>query len=99
MAAPEGNNNYLKGKAATRALEHALDVRSGDAENTKKVEAWDKQIDKAVRKGDLAALNAIMDRVEGRPTQKQELSTPDGPLEVKQWTIQPVKPSDNSSGS
>jgi hypothetical protein len=40
-----------------------------------------------------------MDRVEGRPTQKQELSTPDGPLEVKQWTIQPVKPSDNSSGS
>jgi len=63
------------------------------------VEALDKQIDKAVRKCDLAALNAIMDRVEGRPTQKQELSTPDGPLEVKQWTIQPVKPSDNSSGS
>ena len=75
MPAPRGNNNAGVGREATRALEKALAIRSGDADGDRLitrfktlVEIWDKQIDAALE-GELNSAREIFDRIEGKPVQ------------------------------
>lgn len=105
MGAPIGNQNSKDGKRSTRALEAAVEELSTGVvtEHCERFQFfkdyWKEVLQDGKEKKRLDVLMAASDRIEGRPTQKQELSTPDGPIEVKQWAIQPVKPSDPSTDS
>lgn len=94
--APIGNDNRNKGRESTRALERALQRRSGVPEAQLPtierfevlVECWDRQIEAALAQGDLAALNAMTDRLEGKPKVTSEVSGPDGgaiPVIAVEW--------------
>ena len=90
MAAPQGNKNYQKGRQSSRALQRAIEIRSGK-EPTETVEGfsilvemWDKQIEQALEKSDLAALKEITDRLDGKAVAAVELTGANGnPVESK----------------
>lgn len=69
----------MKGKnPVTKAEEEFSVLEMGDL----------KQIEKMLG-GDIQAYREILDRLEGKSAQKNELSGPDGnPIEVKQWIIE-----------
>ena len=80
--APEGNQNYLKGRRWRDAIDRALARRSkGDA-----ILALDELAEKLLQacdEGDITALKELGDRLEGKPVQSTELSGPDGkPVQI-----------------
>lgn len=90
MAAPEGNQNAVKGKRWAQAIARALDERS----RSKQVEALDELAEKllsACDAGDLAALKELGDRLDGKAN--QSISGPDGdaiPVGIKVSFERPV---------
>ena len=70
-----GNNNAYTGRKAKQALEIAVRRESTgqDGECIEAIEClvqiWLKAIEKAKEDGDIPALNAIMDRLDGKPRQ------------------------------
>ncbi len=68
MAAPQGNQNYIKGRRWKDAIDRALGKRSASAG----VEALDALAEKLLAladDGDLGALRELGDRLDGKPTQ------------------------------
>lgn len=99
--APQGNNNAARGFKATQALEKAVyRLSTGDDSPCVEgfevlVECWVKAIGKAKDDGDIQALNAIMDRLEGKPAQSLNIGgQPDNPVGVQEITFNPVGPDD-----
>ena len=78
--APKGNTNAVKGNLARRALQKAVErqsgVESGECIESFEVlvEVWEKAIKQAKDDGNIQALNAIMDRLDGRPGQTIDIS-------------------------
>lgn len=69
MAAPLGNRNAAKAKVWTAAIERALDRRKPADERIAAIdELADKLLDKCAA-GDLAALQELGNRLEGKPAQ------------------------------
>jgi len=73
MSAPKGNKFAVNAKQAQRALERALELRSGIEPQYPMVEKfsvlvaiWDAQIDMALE-GDKQSASMIMDRLDGKP--------------------------------
>lgn len=84
QGAPKGNKYASKDKESRRALEQALAEMSG-AEPPKQiarfrvlVEAWKKQIERAIQEGDLAALREMTDRLDGKAAQSVSVTGADG---------------------
>ncbi len=66
--APEGNQNAVKGKRWSQAIDRALAMRSKSAG----IEALDvlaEQLLKKADEGDITALKELGDRIEGKPAQ------------------------------
>ncbi|MCH7803092.1 MAG: hypothetical protein IH937_03330 [Acidobacteria bacterium] len=97
--APLGNTNAARGFKATQALEKAVyrlssgdETPCGDYEEVL-VQIWVKAIEKAKDDGDMQALNAIMDRLEGKPRQSVDIGgQPDNPIGVEEVRRTLVKP-------
>ena len=95
MAAPQGNQNAVKGKRWADAISRALEERS----RAKQVEALDELAEKllaACDAGELAALKELGDRLDGKA--HQSVSGPDGKdliPPVMRW--EHVKPSDTGA--
>ena len=89
--APEGNQNAVKGFKARRALEKAIERLSNPDKNFPKcvegfeilVQMWIKTIEDFQEEGNIQGLNAVMDRLDGRPGQSVILQgDEDNPLVV-----------------
>lgn len=82
--APKGNQNAARAKVWRAAIERALDRRKPADERIKAIdEMADKLLD-ACATGDLAALQELGNRLDGRPAQAVEHSgDPERPLEHK----------------
>jgi hypothetical protein len=91
--APFGNQNALRGRIWTQAIERALARRKAKSDQIKAIdELADKLLDTCAS-GDLPALKELGDRLEGKAIQSSEISGPGGgPVPVQQWQLQPVKP-------
>jgi hypothetical protein len=74
--APLGNQNAKKKPFTEQMRRYIL-------ANPKKMERIIEGVFKEAEEGNLAALHAIMDRVEGKPTQSTEISGPEGTELVK----------------
>ncbi len=99
-----GNLNAYNGRKAQQALEIAVRrVSTGeDGECIEKMEAlvqiWVKAITKARDDGDIPALNAIMDRLDGKPPQAFSLAPhEDGSDRIQEVKITFVNPEPESS--
>lgn len=86
--APEGNTNARKeNRLITNALRCAV-VQSPD----KLKKACEKVLDDAVE-GNLAAFNAIADRLDGKPHQSSSLEGPEGgPLQIEEIARRIIDP-------
>ena len=77
MAAPEGNNNYLKGRPWTEALRR-IDVQSEGAKLRKIAE----KVYEMAEAGDLQAIREIAERTDGKAAQALMVTgADDGPVE------------------
>lgn len=99
--APVGNKNALKGYQARQALEMA--IANGGKDKTVisgmqvLYDIWKVQVAKAM-KGDQAATNAIMDRLDGKPGQSIVLTGDENnPVAITQVERVIVKPSNTDS--
>lgn len=104
MSAPKGNLNAYNGRKAQQALEIAVRRLStgDDGECIEKMEVlvqiWIKAINKAKDDGDIPALNAIMDRLDGKPPQAFSLAPhEDGSDRIQEVKITFVNPEPESS--
>ncbi len=83
MGAPLGNQNAVKGKRWTDAIDRALAKRS----RREGIEALDELAEKLItlaEQGDLGALKELGDRFEGKPAQRVEMTGEGGgPLTFK----------------
>lgn len=81
MAAPRGNQNAAKAKVWSAAIDRALEKRCGG-----RVQALDELAEKLLRlcdEGDLAALQELGNRLEGKPSQQMLLTGAEGgPIET-----------------
>jgi hypothetical protein len=84
--APIGNQNAKK-KPFTEQMRRFI------AQNPQKMERIIEEMFKQAEEGSLAASSMIMDRIEGKPMQAQEISGPDGaPLaDGVMWVIEKPK--------
>jgi hypothetical protein len=82
MGAPLGNQNARKGKLWTQAIERALDKRSAAGRLAALDDIAEKLLSLA-EQGEMAALKELGDRIEGKPTERVELSGPDGPIDIR----------------
>jgi hypothetical protein len=89
--APKGNKNGSNGKPITAVLRRLV------AQNPQRIaNMWEEQF-KAAEAGNLYAFNAIMDRLEGKPVQSTELSSPDGEKVITAIAFSIIKPDDKQS--
>lgn len=104
--APLGNNNAGNGQQARQALEIAVRRISTGEKNPviERMEAlvkiWEKAIEKATEDGDMQALNAIMDRLDGKPGQAINIGgQADSPLAITEikHTVVDTRPRDTES--
>lgn len=75
-----------KDKIWTDAIHRALKRESEGRGSPKWLDVLANRIVEAAADGDVAALKEVGDRIEGKPTQRQEISGPDGgdiPVGVK----------------
>lgn len=98
QGAPKGNKYAAKDQESRRALKQALLEASGEPPPKQVsrfrilVEAWKKQIEKAVSEGDLPALKEMTDRLDGKAAQSVIVSgDSERPLiqEVRRTIVRP----------
>lgn len=78
MAAPQGNQNAAKAKVWSAAIERALERRKPADERIAAIdELADKLLDKCAS-GELAALQELGNRLEGKPGQSVAVTGADG---------------------
>ena len=96
VGAPIGNTNVKKAMLWKSAIMRAL-AKHGDGGRLEALDSLAEQLIALCAKGDLAALKEFGDRIDGKPAQAVELSTPDGPvmLQAVDWNIVPPA---NTSG-
>lgn len=73
MAAPQGNQNAIKAKRWSQAIDRALAERS----KSKGIEALDELAEKLLANcdlGDMTALKELGDRIEGKPSQSIDIT-------------------------
>lgn len=80
--APKNNDNW-KGLHATRALEMVLDELAGEtvtpiSRQKTLMEMWRPVVLKAMSESDVTAVNAVADRLDGKPKQTNEHTGPGG---------------------
>lgn len=102
-----GNNNAGRGQIARQALEIAVRRLAASEDDEDKpiaekisplVDIWIKAIEKAKDDGDMQALNAIMDRLDGKPGQSINLGgQEDNPLRIQEVKVTFVDPEPESS--
>ncbi len=98
MAAPIGNQYARKAKIWTAAIERALAKRSRAAQ----IDALDELAEKLLSlcdQGDLAALQELGNRLEGKPAQSVSLTGDGGGPMVHEVVWRVVRPSDGTTGS
>jgi hypothetical protein len=95
--APLGNNNAAKSKVWTAAIMRALEIRSIAIQKPALDELAMKLLDKC-EEGDLAALQELANRLEGKPAQGITLSgDEENPLRLKR-IIEYVKTNGSGAG-
>ena len=77
MAAPEGNQNEVKGKRWMRAIDKALSKRSKAAGIEELDRLAEKYLDEAEAKG-FDGLETLANRIDGKPAQQLNLAGHDG---------------------
>lgn len=94
--APIGNQNAVKAKRWTAAIERALEKRRSAG-----IEALDELAEKflaACDAGDLQAFKELGDRLDGKPKQQTELSGPDGSAIPMRTVVNFVSPGGTGGG-
>jgi len=94
VGAPPGSRNAAKSRMFEQALVREIkqrDLKDGDGETLRKiVSAW---LDAAP--GDLMAARELRDTLDGKPTQRSEISGPDGAPLFEKAVLELVKPSES----
>jgi len=92
-----GNKNAARGTEWRDAIRHELaaigrDVDGQDPAYRKGLRQCAKEFIKAAQGGEQWAIKELADRTDGKAPQAIELTGGEGgPVEVKQWTVQPIK--------
>lgn len=83
MGAPHGNNNAIKGKRWSAAIDRALESKS-KAEGIQALDKLAEKLIEAAEAGEQWALKELGDRLEGRPAQTTVIQgDEDNPLQAK----------------
>ena len=90
--APKGNQNAVKAKKWTDAIERALEKRSRIDQKAALDDLAEKLLEKCAE-GDLQALKELGDRLEGKPAQSV-VGDPENPIHVAIGRIKLVKADD-----
>ena len=77
VGAPVGNQNAVKGKRWSNAIDRALAKRS-KVDATESLDALAEELLKKCEAGDMAALKELGDRLEGKPGQALTIGNPEG---------------------